>query len=153
MVPSIMTIIDKVQIGEASDHFIPVSVGPLPPTVYEGLIGMDFMAKFSMTVDHNNHVLVLEEMTPDPNSRGGHDELWWRSLFKMLINAHDELVKAGDEIDRKIRQNPIAVDPRSGVTFKKLKEAVDNLYLQNDRLYSRVERYANENSVPTRWRQ
>ena len=151
-VPAIRTIIDKVQVGGASDRFIPTTVTRSISAAFEGLIGMDFMAKYSMTVDHKKGVLVFEEMSPDPNSPGGRDEQWWRSTFKEFTFYHDSLVRYGEYIDKYIRDNNLEINSEARIKAEKLKSLVDDQYTEADRLLSKLERYANENSVPSRWR-
>ena len=99
-VPAIRTIIDKVQVGGASDRFIPTTVTPSISGSFEGLIGLDFMSKYSMKIEYGKRVVVFEEIPPDPNSKGGHDEEWWRSTFREFNKHHDEWRKYGEDVDK-----------------------------------------------------
>ena len=153
-VPTIRTIIDKVQVGGASDHFIPTTVSFRSISdSYEGLIGMDFMSKYSMKIEYGKKVIVFEEIPPDPNSKGGHDEQWWRSFFKEFNYYRDGWREYGEYIDKQIRDNPMGIGGVSDPgTFKELKKLADYQYTQADKLLSRLEHYASEHFVPRHWR-
>ncbi len=58
-IPAIFTVIDTIQVGEAEDHFIPTTVTRSISGSFEGLIGMDFMANYSIHIDTKKHVLVF----------------------------------------------------------------------------------------------
>jgi len=146
--PAIRTIIDKVQVGGASDRFIPTTVTRSISDSFEGLIGLDFMAKYSITVDHKKKVLVFEEIPPDQNSPGGHDEQWWRNTFREFNNYRDYFRKYIEAVDKRIMDTPFGGDAR----FEGLKRAAEWQYTQADKLLGRLEHYAGEHVVPTHWR-
>jgi hypothetical protein len=147
-VPAILTIIDKVQVGGASDSFIPTTVARSISGSFEGLIGMDFMAKYSITVDHKKKVLVFEELPPDPNSPGGHDEQWWRNTFQEFNNFRDYLRKYEEAVDKRIMTTPFGGDGR----YDSFKKAIEWQSTQADKLLGKLEHYAGENYVPREWR-
>lgn len=146
----IRTIIDKVQVGGVSDHFIPtiVELTRSRASSYEGLIGMDFMARYSMTVDHKKKVLVFEEIPLDSNSPGGHDEQWWRNTFQEFNHYRDYFRKYQEAVDKRILDTPFGGNGR----YEGLKKAVEWQYSQADKLLGRLEHYASEHSVPRQWR-
>lgn len=142
-VPAIRTFIDKVQVGGAKDSFIPATVTPSISGSYEGLIGMDFMSKYSLKIDPVKQVVIFEEISLDPKSPGGRNERWWRSLFKELHflraawkNYSERLGKMGA-----ITQNEIVV-----------REFADRQAKEADKLISRLDRHASEYLVPQSWR-
>ena len=88
-VPAIFTIIDSIQVGEAEDEFIPTTISELKIPGFDGLVGMDFMGKYSMQLDSRKRVVVLEELPESPSRPAGHDELWWRATFRKFKSTRD----------------------------------------------------------------
>ena len=80
--PSILTIVDSVQVGGAEDNFIPTVIVASLSGSFDGLIGMDFMANYAIRIDTAKHVVVFEELPDRQNMPGGHDETWWRSNLR-----------------------------------------------------------------------
>jgi hypothetical protein len=79
--PAILTIIDRIDVGEAGADFIPTLVSDSISPNFEGLVGMDFMTKYSVRIDTRKRVVIFEELPQYLNMPGGHDESWWRSTF------------------------------------------------------------------------
>jgi len=144
--PAIRTIIDKVQMGGASDRFVPTTVTRLISPSFEGLIGMDFTSKYSMKVDPLKKVVVFEELPPDLNAPGGRDERWWKSTFQEFNDYLNAWQQYGEAIDRRIQRG---IDKEG---LKKLKTFSEGQYEQANKLHDRLERYASEYSVPRQWR-
>ena len=134
--PAIRTFIDKVQVGGAKDSFIPATITPSMSPSWEGLIGMDFMSKYSFKIDSVKQVIVFEELSPDPNSPGGHNERWWRGLFKEL-----QSLRAAWK-----------THALQGKGNNQQKEFGGRQEKEADKLLSRLDRYASEHSVPQSWR-
>jgi len=102
-VPAVITIMESVQIGDAVDHFVPTTITPSISGSFEGLLGMDFMANYSFTIDTRNKKLILDELEQTEARPGGHDETWWRLTFrdfaneKKLLGRRDKILsQAGD---------------------------------------------------------
>jgi hypothetical protein len=55
--PSILTIVDSVQVGRAEDNFIPTEIVASLTDSFDGLIGMDFMANYTIRIDATKHGL------------------------------------------------------------------------------------------------
>jgi clan AA aspartic protease (TIGR02281 family) len=138
--PAIRTFIDKVQVGGARDSFIPATVVPSISPSWEGLIGMDFMSKYSFKIDPVKQVVVFEELSPDPNSPGGHNERWWRGLFKEFHSL------------RAVWKNYSANLTKTGAFNTPQREFADRQEKEADKLLSKLDRYASEHSVPQTWR-
>jgi predicted aspartyl protease len=135
--PAIRTFIDKVQVGGAKDSFIPATVIPsISSRSYDGLIGMDFMSKYSFKIDPVKQVVVFEEIYPDQNSPGGHTERWWRGLFKEFHFLHDSWKNYASQ---------------RNVSYQ-LREFAGRQVIEADKLLSKLDRYASEHSVPQTWR-
>jgi hypothetical protein len=139
VVPAIRTIVDSVSVLGARSAFVPTTVTDNFSNSFEGLIGMDFLAGYKLTVDSQRQVVVFETIAPDPNTYGGHDEAWWRKTFEQFRTASDRWRAFGvaiDRGDRPARYKPLA-------TFQ-TREA--------ERLLQRLHAYASDNAVPQHWR-
>ena len=123
--------------GKVQDSFIPATtIGSLSSPAYEGLIGMDFMSKYSMKIDSVKRLVVFEALSPDPNSPGGHNEQWWKGLFKEFHSLGTawkilaaQKAKSQQEYEFTVRQT---------------KEA--------NKLLNKLNKHASEHSVPQGWR-
>ncbi|HEX9758397.1 MAG TPA: retropepsin-like aspartic protease [Nitrospiria bacterium] len=146
-VPAIRTIIDTVEVGGAKDHFIPTTVVSSISDSFEGLVGMDFMSNYSIRIDPRKHVMVFEEVPQDPNSPGGHDEVWWRTNFTTFGAFRDAWKEYKEKIDRDVG-NSIAV---SNMT-KKLRGFAGDQFKAAEQLYDKLNRYAIQHAVPLSWR-
>lgn len=133
---AIRTFIDKVQVGGATDSFIPATITASMSRSFEGLIGMDFMSKYSFKIDPVKQVVVLEELAPDPNSPGGRNERWWRSLFKEFHSLRDFWSRYASQRNLRPQQREFA--------GSQVKEA--------DKLLCKLERHADEYFVSQDWR-
>ena len=135
--PSIRTFIDTVQVGGAKDSFIPATIiKSLSSPAYEGLIGMDFMSKYSMKIDSVKRVVVFEALSPDPNSPGGHNEQWWKGLFKEFHSLGTAWEIHADQKAESQQEYEFAV--------RQTKEA--------NKLLNKLDKHASEHSVPQGWR-
>jgi len=142
--PSILTIVDSVQVGRAEDKFIPTEILASLSNSFDGLIGMDFMANYSIRIDTIRHVVVLEEIPDRQHAPGGHDELWWRSNFKHLASRRAEWQQFRDGLN---------VKKMDQARLEKLKRFADRQYREADSLFSKLNSYAVTNAVPMHWRQ
>jgi clan AA aspartic protease (TIGR02281 family) len=147
--PAIMTVVDTVQVGQARDEFIPtlVEVRRTNETVFqgfEGVIGMDFMSRYSLRIDTDRHVIVLLALPPDLHMPGGHDEGWWRNTFRMFASIRAQWKEYRDSLDR-------AKDET--VIMKELRLRADRQYKEADRLMTKLNNYAIDHVVPMEWRE
>lgn len=137
-VPAIKTFIDKVQVGEASDTFIPATVIRPISSSFEGLLGMDFMSKYAFKIDSVKHVVVFEELEPNPEWPAGRPEQWWRNRFKEL---HD------------LRGAWLQVIPREHWHAQySVGKFASQQVTEVDKLLDKLDRHANRHSVPQTWR-
>ena len=160
-VPAILTIIDRVRIGEAEDNFIPTTISGSISEEFEGLIGMDFMTNFTINIDTRKHIVTFEELPPQANMPGGHDEAWWKEKFHEFASKRSDWKTRKDTIyDRfgfKGASEPAAVLRKDGrmttITVGKMKEFVDYQYEEADKLLRKLDGYAVDHGVPMEWRE
>lgn len=141
--PAILTIIDSIQVGEAEDEFIPTLISDISIPGFEGLVGMDFMGKYSIQLDNKRRRVILQEMPESPSRPAGHDELWWRTTFirfKSMKNGWEGYRDQHKTVGAKTTSQ------------KRIKAYIDRQCDRADYLYNRLNVYASEHSVPLEWR-
>jgi hypothetical protein len=141
---AVLTIIDTVQVDGATDHFVPTEVSSSLSEHFEGVIGMDFMANYSIHIDTKKHVVVFEERPQSPNMPAGHDETWWRTNFHRFASMRSEWKKYKEFIDNQRGDSE---------RLKKLREFADHQFGEVDKLLNRLNGYAIDHAVPMEWRE
>jgi len=135
---SILTIVDSVSVRGARDEFVPTNVMLGISPDFAGLIGMDFLTNYTMSIDSRNKVVVFQETPPDPGARGGHDEGWWRRTFEDFRRVRDHWKEVAKSSNRR---------PDS-----KASAFIDFQAREAQRLLLRLDLYASDNAVPRHWR-
>ncbi len=152
---AIITVIDTVQVGKAKDDFIPtmVALTSFEGERFEGLVGMDFMSKYSVQIDAKRHVLVLEELSPQKNMPGGHDEEWWRSTFHQFASLRSEWKSLRDYLN-KLQGNTVTSE-ETGIIhdISELRPFANRQYKEADKLMNKLHNYAVDHLVPMEWRE
>ena len=142
-VPAILSVVDTVRVGEAQAEFLPATIAQVPSDDFEGLVGMDFLANYRIGIDINNSILVLDELPPQPNRPGGHDEAWWRANFQNFAKLKAEW---GDYLDN------LGKEAMTSSEMEKRIQIAKSQYEEAEKLCRRLERYARDNAVPMQWR-
>lgn len=148
--PAMRTVIESLQVGDAKDTFIPATVTQKLTSAFEGLVGMDFMSNFSVTIDTRGRKLVLEEMPPSSARPGGHDEEWWRINFHEFAALRSQWRKFADQMAEQERDRTIP--NASSDDIKKWKTFSEKQYVEADKLFTKLDRHAANCSVPMNWR-
>jgi Aspartyl protease/Domain of unknown function (DUF4124) len=149
--PAIRTILDTVTIGGVVEKFVPVTITNKVSDAFEGLVGMDFMGEYSMTIDPARKLVLLQEQPSAEGSPGGHDESWWRHNFAEFREARDGWRRYQELVDRALADSQQA----GGLTHEELLEerALAAFQVQEaETLVARLERYASTQAVPRHWR-
>ncbi|MDP2158169.1 MAG: retropepsin-like aspartic protease [Nitrospirota bacterium] len=144
--PSVLTIVDSVQVGRAEDKFIPTYIVASLSNSFDGLIGMDFMANYSIRIDTARHVVVFEELPDRQNMPGGHDELWWRDNFRNFAVIRGQWKQFRESLNKITMER----DPKK---LDGIKLFADRQHREADRLFTKLNNYAITHSVPMHWRQ
>ena len=135
----ILTIIDSVSVESARSVFVPTTVTAALSDKFDGLIGMDFLANHTISIDTKNQLVVFQETAPDPESRGGHDADWWRRTFEDFRAFSDSW-----------RERAGAA--RSSHPGRRTTEFAEFQAREAERLFKRLDMYASDNAVPRHWR-
>ena len=135
---AVLTIIDSVAVEGARTTFVPTTVTASISPHFEGLIGMDFLANYTLSIDSRKRVIVFQETPPQPEARGGHDEDWWRTTFEDFRSIRDGWA----EHARSANLRPES----QAASF------IDFQVRESQRLLQRLHIYASDNAVPQHWR-
>ena len=142
-VPAILTVVDTLKVGEARSDFAPAVIAKMPSTQFEGLVGMDFMANYRIRIDVENSVVTFDELPPQPDRPGGHDEVWWRSTFRNFESLKTEW---GNYLRQLATEDLTSSERNMRAKTAKIQ------YEAADELCRKLERYARDNAVPIQWR-
>jgi hypothetical protein len=145
------TIIDKVQMGGATENFVPAIITSSMSNAFEGLIGMDFMANYSISIDNVNNFIILQQNPVGSDLPAGHSKNWWRRSFAEFRTYQKEWQRIKDLINDWERKSRLNIDMTDN-DVKKLKNLAIWQYQESSKLLQRLERYAQQNNVPQNWR-
>ncbi len=153
-VPAILTIVDAVNIGGAEDHFVPTTVTPSISTAFEGLIGMDFMSKYSMQIDTVRHILVFQEVETTASMPAGHSERWWRTNFRLFASVRSQWKDFHETVKRRYSDlDGGSHSVSESEILKNMQSFADRQVRAADNLFQKLHNYAAEHAVPMHWRQ
>jgi hypothetical protein len=141
--PAVLAVVDTVRVGEARAEFLPATITQIPSNEFEGLVGMDFMSNYRISIDTTNSLLAFDELPPQIDRPGGHDEAWWRSNFHNFEKLRAEWAGYLEKLDSE--------DLTSSEKEKRIKISKEQ-YAAAENLCRRLERYARDNAVPIDWR-
>jgi hypothetical protein len=148
---AIRTVINRMEIGGAAIDFVPAEITDSISDEFEGLIGMDFMADYSMRVDPKKHVVIFEQLAAEEDRPGGHDEEWWRNTFREFAYSYNDWKQRLTAVEKEIARSsfsssglPSALERRRALARWQTQEA--------EKLMDRLHRFARENAVPMHWR-
>jgi len=145
------TIIDEVQIGGATESFVPAIITSSMSNAFEGLIGMDFMGNYSISIDNVNNFIVLQQNPGSSNLPAGHSQNWWKRSFAEFRMYQKEWQRISNLVNDWERKSRINIDMTDN-DVKKLKNLAVWQYRESSKLLRRLERYAQQNNVPQNWR-
>jgi hypothetical protein len=100
--PAIRSIINNIRVGSAKSEFIPTTVIDSISDSFEGLLGLDFVSNFSVTIDSKRKVVIFEELPGDPDHPGGHDKEWWTNHFKEFADSRANWKVYSEYLEKKI---------------------------------------------------
>lgn len=145
---ALRTIVDKLQIGAATEEFVPAHIVERMAEAYAGLIGMDVLSGYNLNIDTVHRRLVATVNPAAQNLPGGHGQLWWQALFQEF-NYYNDFWK---------RQEDLINDSDSGYhslptsDFNQVREFIEFQRNESRTLLQKLDRQARWNSVPRYWR-
>lgn len=142
------TIIDRVSIGDITEELIPAHIVPNLSSSYEGLIGMNMLSGYNITIDTINNRLVV---SPNPAAKdlpAGRNKLWWQRTFREF-RFHKEFWGTQAELVRRGKK------PYAGITSSRLEMYEKAIGYQAEvasELYDKLNQFAKWRVVPMTWR-
>ena len=88
-VPAMLAVVDTVSVGEARGEFLPATIAKFPRMILRDWWGWISWPTTKISID-NNDVIAFDELPPQIDRPGGHNEIWWRSHFQNFSNLRDE---------------------------------------------------------------
>jgi hypothetical protein len=146
-VPAIRSIVDSVDLGGASQRYVPVTVTEQLSEKFEGLVGMDFMSHYVMSVLPGRQRVVLQERDLGPDVPGGHPESWWRDNFAEFRALRDAWKAYLALVEEKLSHGGANRD-----LLLRLKAIALGQVREAERLHDHLDRFASRESVPRHWR-
>lgn len=140
-------IVDKINIGNITETFIPTHIIRPASAAYQGLIGMDILSQYSLTIDSANRRLIAKKLPPSENRPGGHNSRWWQKNFKELIYYMNFWDQQAELIDS--HNSPYS---RLTSRYDQVKSFILMQKDESKKLYQRLDRHARRHSVPKHWR-
>jgi len=142
------TIVDTLSIGGVTEEFIPAHIVPEMSSAYLGLIGMDILSGYNLTIDSNNKQLIATKNPEKQNLPGGRSQSWWQANFREF-GYYRQFWQDQEQLLRKY-DSPYA----SLTVFEldRLRDFVEQQQQEAQELYERLERFARWRSVPRHWR-
>ncbi len=147
--PAVRSIIDNIHVGGAKSEFVPTTVVDSISESFDGLLGLDFVSNYSVTIDSKRQMVIFEELPSDPDHPGGHDKEWWTSHFKEFADSRAKWKAYSEDLEKKIHDSMRSI----GNEDVRRKTFADSQYKEANKLFDKLNRYAREHSVPTEWRQ
>jgi hypothetical protein len=145
--PAVLVVLDSLSVDEARTEFVPATVVEPMTDAFEGLVGMDFLAGYSVHIDTQQHRLVLTELPKSSDKPAGHDEAWWRRTFTQLEGQQTLWHQVYATVKERVSRSQIS----GGGSAEALSFAERQAH-EAELLVSRLERYASNNGVPREWR-
>jgi hypothetical protein len=149
--PAVLVVLDSLALGPAQEQFVPVTVTAALSDNFEGLLGMDFITTFKLKIDSAQQVLVLTLPQTDSKTPAGHDEHWWRRLFRQFADQQKRWEAFRDAVDQRVAKSQIS-ESAGMESLKRLRVLADNQAQEAEKLQSRLDRHASNHSVPREWR-
>ena len=136
--PAVLTIVDSVSVEGARAAFVPTTVTASLSPNFDGLIGMDFMSGYTVSIDSTRQVVVFQETPARQDAPGGHEQEWWRKTFTEFRSTRDRWK---------------AYAKSSGTdSIGSHKNVGEFQARESERLLERLSGYASDNAVPMEWR-
>ncbi len=141
------TIVDELNVGPIKERVIPAHVIEDSSDAYRGLIGMDILAGYSVTIDTVNKCLVATKQPPSSQRPGGHERRWWQRNFRQILSYVSFWEEQIDRLD-----SGDGSYSRLNSQFKNVKQFMNDQLSESQRLYQRLDRHARSQGVPRHWR-
>jgi predicted aspartyl protease len=142
------TFVDEISIDGIKEKFIPARIVSDVSDAFAGLIGMDILSNYTLTIDSSKNRLILNLNPESKELPGGRNRSWWENTFREF-GAYRDVFNTYAEL-AVLNKYPFSeMSDREREDWKK--SLLFNREKARD-LYQKLENYARWNRVPTHWR-
>jgi len=135
--------------GGITEKFIPAHiVTGMASGHYYGLIGMDVLSNYTMTIDPIQHRLIANLIPSAQNQPAGRSRSWWTANFSEF-GFYQQFWKEQEGL---IGKSDSPYSRLASSEQKRVKSFILQQKAKADELYEQLERYARFNGVPRHWR-
>ena len=145
---SARAIVESLSFGGVTERMIPAYIIPDQSTAYRGLIGMDILSGYSLTIDSVNKRLIGSKIVTTENRPGGRDRAWWQKNFTEILYYMNFWKQQEDSLNSS--HSPYS---RLSSKYQRVKQFIQTQRQESQKLYDQLEQYARSKSVPRHWRQ
>jgi hypothetical protein len=115
---------------------------------YQGLVGMDILSKYAITIDSPRQRLVAKRNPESDQLPAGRNRHWWETNFR-------EFSYYSDFWESQLKAVNDSVGPYSRLSTSRreeIKKFIEYQRRESKDLLTKLDRYARWNSVPRHWR-
>ncbi len=145
---AVRTIVNKISLGGIAEEFIPAHIVSNMSEAYDGLIGMDVLSGYRLTIDPANKRLIANAVASTRDLPAGRDKVWWQARYREFRYYRDfwtqQVNLVGESDSPYARMAPGKRERMRKFIVQQQDEA------QN--LFGRLESFARWNNVPRHWR-
>ena len=142
------TIIDRVSIENISEDVIPAHIVSEMSDAYDGLIGMDVLSGYTLTIDPANEQLVAKEIPVSPDRPGGHYKSWWQGKFSEFRGHKEFWGYHATQVEKMSGTSYARMSPQN---HERYKQFIFHQRDEADHLYRKLAFKASDSLVPTHW--
>ncbi|MDX2494086.1 MAG: aspartyl protease family protein [Desulfuromusa sp.] len=142
------TIIDNLSMGDITEEFIPAHIVSDMSGAYKGLIGMDILSGYTLTIDPTNKRLIANLVPAAQNQPAGRGRSWWQTTFREFSYYND----FWEQQSVMIGKSDSPYSRLASSESKRVKDFIIDQKKEAQDLYSRLERFARSKAVPRHWR-
>lgn len=115
----------------------------------DGLIGMNFLDEFDVSINSATNRLILREDSPKGEIYGGHGKIWWTKKFR----HYSDMIKDIKDIKRKIVSQDSSDLRIADIKEREEYKNVLSVIRHYENLLRELDSAASKASVPMEWRE
>lgn len=145
---ALRTIVDEISIDGIQEKFIPAVIVSEQSDAWKGLIGMDILSYYTLTIDSSQNRLIIRLNPEAKDLPGGRNRSWWENTFREFRDYRDHF-------NTQAELASLNKYPYSEMNDRKREDYKEFLLYSREEardLYQKLENYARWNRVPTHWR-
>ncbi|MEA3361689.1 MAG: aspartyl protease family protein [Thermodesulfobacteriota bacterium] len=145
---AVRTIIDNLSIGAITEGFVPAHIVSDMSGAYQGLIGMDILSGYTLTIDPTNKRLIANLVPTAQDQPAGRGRSWWQTTFREFSYYNN----FWEQQSVMIGKSDSPYSRLASSESKRVKDFIIDQKKEAQNLYHRLERFARSKAVPRHWR-